>query len=184
MAARREILSLGLLGDEKLGCNIQESRAVDQLEIGQQHQRCENDGEDDAQQCRQAGASNQTPTLLLLRQAAARHGDDDGVVAGQQDINENDLADGQPKCRVTELIDPGRKPGAPQRRIKIFDDRSHGPQPQPTISLPAKNCAISLTAVSGASEPCTEFSPIELACTLRMVPGAALAGSVAPMMSR
>ena len=47
---------------------------------------------------------------------------------------------------------------------------------QPTISLPEKNCAISLAAVSGASEPCTEFSPIDLAWTLRMVPGAALAG--------
>lgn len=55
---------------------------------------------------------------------------------------------------------------------------------QPTISLPEKNCAISLAAVSAASEPCTEFSPIERACTLRMVPGAALPGSVAPITSR
>src|SRR5262249_51546410 len=56
--------------------------------------------------------------------------------------------------------------------------------PHPTISLPEKNWAISCAAVSGASEPCTEFSPIDLACTLRMVPGAAFAGSVAPMISR
>src|SRR6516164_7300472 len=101
-----------------------------------------------------------------------------------QDIDENDLADGEPECRVTELIDASPQRCAPQRWIKIFDNRSHRSQPQPTISLPAKNCAISVTAVSGASEPCTEFSPIDLACTLRMVPGVALAGSVAPMMSR
>lgn len=33
----------------------------------------------------------------------------------------------------------------------------------PTISLPEKNWAISFAAVSGASEPWTEFSPIDLA---------------------
>src|SRR5258708_30503043 len=56
--------------------------------------------------------------------------------------------------------------------------------PQPTISLPEKNCPISCAAVAAASEPWTEFSPIDLAWTLRMVPGAALAGSVAPIRSR
>src|SRR5262249_19338279 len=54
----------------------------------------------------------------------------------------------------------------------------------PTMSLAEKNCAISLAAVSGASEPCTELSPVDLAWTLRMVLGAALAGSVAPITSR
>lgn len=34
---------------------------------------------------------------------------------------------------------------------------------QPTISLPEKNCAISIAAVSAASEPWTVFSPIDLA---------------------
>ena len=55
---------------------------------------------------------------------------------------------------------------------------------QPTISLPAKNCAISTRAVSGASEPCTEFSPIESAKSLRIVPAAAFSGLVAPITSR
>ena len=35
--------------------------------------------------------------------------------------------------------------------------------------MPEKNCAISIAAVSGASEPCTEFSPIDFAWTLRIV---------------
>src|SRR5215471_13747418 len=51
-----------------------------------------------------------------------------------------------------------------------------GIMPYPTISLPEKNCPISTAAVAGASDPCTEFSPIDLACTLRIVPAAALAG--------
>src|SRR5262249_19211908 len=37
------------------------------------------------------------------------------------------------------------------------------PSPHPTMSLPEKNCAISCCAVSGASEPCTEFSPTDSA---------------------
>src|SRR6185503_3833555 len=85
-------------------------------------------------------------------------------------------------CTVAQPLYPdrrlGRYPsGATQcRRVE--------PPVQPTISLPEKNCAISSAAVAGASDPCTEFSPIDFACTLRMVPAAALAGSVAPMMSR
>src|SRR5579872_4910770 len=55
---------------------------------------------------------------------------------------------------------------------------------QPTISLPEKNWAISTAAVSKASDPCTEFSPIDLACSLRMLPSAAFEGSVAPITSR
>ena len=51
---------------------------------------------------------------------------------------------------------------------------------QPTISLPAKNWAISFAAVSGASEPCTEFSPIDLAWTLRMVPARPWPGRLRP----
>jgi glutathione S-transferase len=54
----------------------------------------------------------------------------------------------------------------------------------PTISFPAKNCRISISAFSGLSEPCTEFSPTERANSLRIVPSAAWAGFVAPMISR
>src|SRR5208282_2332833 len=54
----------------------------------------------------------------------------------------------------------------------------------PTISLPENHCAISTTAVSGPSEPCAEFSLSDTANSLRSVPGAAFAGSVAPSTSR
>ena len=39
-------------------------------------------------------------------------------------------------------------------------------------------------AFSAESEPCAEFSPIDFANNLRIVPSAALAGSVAPITSR
>ena len=55
---------------------------------------------------------------------------------------------------------------------------------QPTISLPAKNWAISMAAFSTLSEPWAEFSPTERANSLRMVPSAAFAGLVAPITSR
>ena len=55
---------------------------------------------------------------------------------------------------------------------------------QPTISLPENHWAISIAAVSGASEPCTEFSPMLRAKSLRMVPASAFSGLVAPITSR
>ena len=85
------------------------------------------------------------------------------------------------------------RPGHSQRRLApkprwrglaAAPRRSGASGHQPTISLPAKNCAISTAAVSGASEPCTEFSPIESAKSLRIVPAAAFSGLVAPITSR
>src|SRR5437899_2654114 len=52
------------------------------------------------------------------------------------------------------------------------------------ISTAAKKKAISCAAVYGESEPCTELASIDSAKSLRIVPGAALAGSVAPITSR
>ena len=49
---------------------------------------------------------------------------------------------------------------------------------------PAKKNAISVAAFSALSEPCTELASMLSAKSLRMVPAAALAGSVAPMTSR
>ena len=155
-----------------------------QFEVGQQHEPGDDRGKDDAQNHRDTGADDYAPAPLLRRQSAACHRDDDRIVAGQKQIDENDLQDGEPERRIAQLFDTRMNPIMPKRGIEIFDERSHGARPQPTISLPAKNCAISFSAVATASEPCTEFSPIERACALRMVPGAALAGSVAPIRSR
>ena len=52
------------------------------------------------------------------------------------------------------------------------------------ISVSRKKYAISIAAVSGASEPCTVFASMLSARSARIVPGAAFFGSVAPMISR
>src|SRR6185312_7293399 len=58
------------------------------------------------------------------------------------------------------------------------------PLDQRRLDRSGKKKAISVRAVSSESEPCTEFASIDSAKALRMVPGAALAGSVAAMISR
>src|SRR5678816_4831031 len=62
--------------------------------------------------------------------------------------------------------------------------RQNGRGGRQTISSGLKKKAISLAAVSGPSEPCTAFCSTSLPQSLRMVPGAAFAGSVAPIISR
>src|SRR6185312_14503515 len=63
-------------------------------------------------------------------------------------------------------------------------ERGVAPLDQRRLDRSGKKKAISVRAVSSESEPCTEFASIDSAKSLRMVPGAALAGSVAPMISR
>src|SRR5262249_38736803 len=177
-----------------------------------------------------ARAQDHAPQALAMGQPAARHRDDDRIVAGQQDVDPHDLEQRDPKRGLAHLAPAARDHGEPRGRIHHLCDRTHwtslllspragassrrpgpngeliyrrnlcpgqraktpraaaaasrSPSSHPTISLPEKNCAISCCAVSGASEPCTEFSPTDFAWILRIVPGAAFAGSVAPMISR
>jgi hypothetical protein len=61
-------------------------------------EHCEDDAEDD---CRQ-GAEDDSPALLMLGQRAAGEGDDNGVVAAQQDIDPDDLEQGDPELGVED----------------------------------------------------------------------------------
>ena len=63
--------------------------------------------------------------------------------------------------RTGFIVANEREAAKKHRRVGIYpaDVRPS----QPTISLPAKNWLISCAAVSAASEPCTEFSPIDFA---------------------
>src|ERR1700730_5603097 len=127
-------------------------------------------------------------------QSAARQRDHQRVVAGQQHIDPDDLADRNPERGLLHFglkLGKKRPDGSriedlqqPVHSLPLSASDRRRPVDQPTISLPEKNCAISIAAVSAASEPCTEFSPIEFACSLRIVPAGALDGSVAPMTSR
>src|SRR4029079_4708930 len=194
--------------------HIEQQQAADQLEIGIAHRLRDHEREQHPQQHGDTGAEDHAPEPLPRRQRHASHRDDDGVVAGEDDVNADDRKRRDPERRVRHVLPqkihrlplflsrriPAASPqaaavAAVSHNLHANGDRwpafSSGAQPhgqprrdQPTTSLPEKNWAISWAAVSGASEPCTEFSPIDLAWTLRIVFGAALAGSVAPMMSR
>jgi phosphoribosylglycinamide formyltransferase 1 len=99
------------------------------------------------------------------------------VAEGSLTVQGNRVSNAGATSEPAPLVVPPYAVGAALRR---------GPEAidQPVISLPENHCAISICAVSGASDPCAEFSPTEIACSLRIVPGSALAGSVAPSTSR
>ncbi len=63
--------SVGIFGHEQLGRDEQKRRAADQFEVGQQHQRCDDSGESNTQQDRDAGADRPGP---IAADAAAGRG--------------------------------------------------------------------------------------------------------------
>ncbi|OYZ88778.1 MAG: hypothetical protein B7Y01_04460 [Xanthobacter sp. 17-67-6] len=79
--------------------DIHEGQRADHLQPGQREQGGDDAGEDDAQADSDAGAHDDAPAAGLLRQGAAGHGDHHGIVAGQQDINPNDLQQREPQHR-------------------------------------------------------------------------------------
>src|SRR6185436_544193 len=202
MRSRVHVALVLVFGHQQFCSDHQQRQSADQLEVRQVHQRHDDAGEDDAQENGDAGAKHHAPEPLPRRQAAARHRDDKRVVTRQQDVDPHDLAERNPERGLLHLgLELGEErrdrrgiQDLPQPVHKYFSPRHFSrcarllpaafPIDQPTISLPEKNCAISIAAVSGASEPCTEFSPIDFAWTLRIVPSAALDGSVAPITSR
>src|SRR3954467_7985763 len=202
MRSRVHVALVLIFRHQELCRDHQQRQSADQLEVRQRHQSHDDAGEDDAQDNGDASAKHHAPEPLPRRQAAARHRDDERVVTRQQDVDPHDLAECNPEGRLLHLglelgeerRDRCRIQDLPQPVHKCFSPRPFSrcarllpaafPIDQPTISLPEKNCAISIAAVSVASEPCTEFSPIDFAWTLRIVPSAALDGSVAPITSR
>src|SRR5207244_12822932 len=91
---------------------------------------------------------------------------------------EHDPEDG----RAEDAEDNGRErgpalPGAERRGecVEIYRGQS---------SKLEKKYGISNDADSGESEPCTAFASMDVAKSLRIVPAAAFAGSVAPIRSR
>src|SRR5207237_10832000 len=87
----------------------------------------------------------------------------------------------QDGCRRT-CAAGGRESGV--QRLREHGRNAGQSAYQPTISIVLKKKRISSAAVSGESEPCTELASIFSAKSLLIVPGAAFAGSVAPMISR
>src|SRR5690606_33957199 len=66
----------------------------------------DDDGEDDTQNDRGAGAKEHADLALVFRQTAAGKRDDDGVVARQQRVDPDDLAERQPEGGRRRLKSP------------------------------------------------------------------------------
>ena len=72
--------------------------------IRQLHQGGDDAGEDDAQDHGSRRAEDHAPQPLARRQPAARQRDHQRVVAGQQDVDPDDLADRHPEGRLLHLV--------------------------------------------------------------------------------
>src|SRR5713226_8836866 len=62
-----------------------------------------------------------------MGQSAASHGDDDGVVAGQQDVDPHDLEEGDPECGLAHLAPAARDHSEPRRRIRYLSHLANFP---------------------------------------------------------
>src|SRR6266566_4645021 len=173
---------------QQFGRDVEQREPAHDLEPRQQHQRSHENGEDDAQQERDAKRG-----LAHLAPAARDHGKPRGRLHHLCDRTHwmslllsprAGASSRRPDLNAELIYRRNPCPGQRAKTPRADAAGSRSPSPHPTISLPEKNCAISCCAVSGASEPCTEFSPTDFAWILRIVPAAAFAGSVAPMISR
>ena len=92
-----------VVGHQKLGGDHDQRKAADQLQIGQHHQRRDDAGEGDQQHHGDAGADHHAPQPLPRREAATGHRDHQRVVAGQQHVDPDDLADREPERRCLQI---------------------------------------------------------------------------------
>ena len=96
-------LAVGVFGDE-LDRHPEQQRAADELEVRVGHRLRDDEREQHAQQHRDAGAEDHAPQPLPRRQRHAGHRDDDGVVAGQDDVDADDLQHRDPERRVQHVL--------------------------------------------------------------------------------
>jgi len=92
-----------ILGDQKPGGDDEQREAASQFQIGQHHQRRDDAGKHDQQHHRDAGTDHHAPQPLPRLQTAAGHRDDQRIVAGQQHVDPDDLADREPERRLLQV---------------------------------------------------------------------------------
>ena len=100
MRGRLDAVLVLVLRHQQLCRDHDQREAADQLEVGQLHQARDDAGEDDAQQHGGAGAEDHAPQPMPRLQPAAGQRDHQRVVAGQQDVDPDDLADRNPERRL------------------------------------------------------------------------------------
>jgi hypothetical protein len=92
-----------MLGHQQLGGDHEQCQPADQLEVRQFHQRRDDAGEDDAKNNRGARAEDHAPKPLARRQSTTRQRDHQRVVARQQHVDPDDLADRNPESGLQHL---------------------------------------------------------------------------------
>src|SRR3990172_1234387 len=92
--ARNLVLAGLLVAGQKLDGDPEEQQAARQLQPGHVEQELHQHGEDNAQNDGSAGAEQDADAALARRQIAAGKGDHDGIVARQDNIDADDLDDG------------------------------------------------------------------------------------------
>ena len=90
-------VGLVLMGGQQFHADPHQEHGADQLEVGHGQQGQGEGDQDDPQADGARGAVNDAQAALLGRQTPASQRDDDGVVAPEQDVNKDDLADSDPE---------------------------------------------------------------------------------------
>ena len=116
---------------EKLGRDDQQRNSTRQLQVGQRHQRHDDAGERDQEHHGDAGADRHAPQAMPAVQAAAGHRDDERVVAGQQHVDPDDLANRKPERRPLNVGVKLREEHADIGGIGDLQQQIHGLAPCP-----------------------------------------------------
>ncbi len=93
-----------VLALDELEGDPEQEQAADDAQIGHAEQIGDREGEQYAKADRGAGAEQDAELALVDRQGPARHGDDDRVVPGQQEVDPDHLKQRQQECRGEEGV--------------------------------------------------------------------------------
>ena len=86
--------------DEELDGDPADEQPAEQLDIGRAQQLRHEEGRDDPQQHRGPGAEQDAAAALLARERPHRHRDDDRVVAGEDQVDQDDARERRKEGRV------------------------------------------------------------------------------------
>ncbi len=92
--ASRWTSSPGAALDEELHGDPEDEEPPDELQVGGLQELGREEGENDPQEDRGAGADQDSLLALLAGKRAHRHGDDHGIVPGEDEVDEDDAQEG------------------------------------------------------------------------------------------
>ena len=96
LAAALDLFMIAVLGKQELGADPDEKRTARHLEEREVEKHHRAGDQHDAQGDGAGRAPEDALVALALRQVAARHGDHDGIVAAEKNVDHDDLADRSP----------------------------------------------------------------------------------------